>query len=77
MNVGLPSIRPTSMLASSVTPALISKEVVSDKGIELTAAPHNGSRRRNNSWLISEISSKISRTSAKLATRWLTSEKSS
>ena len=52
------------MLASSVAPAFTSKEVVSDKGIGLTVMPHIGSRRRNNSWLISEISSKISRTRA-------------
>jgi hypothetical protein len=62
MNIGSASIKPMSMLASNVAPTVRSMGAVSDMGVELTAALQSGDRRRNSSWLISEISSKISRT---------------
>jgi hypothetical protein len=64
MNLGSLSTKAMSMLASSVAPSRKSKWAVSEAGGWLTAVPHSGSRRRNSSWLICEISSRTSRTRA-------------
>ena len=56
------STKAMSMLASSVAPSRMSKWAVSEMGDWLTAVPHSGCRLRNSSWLICEISSRISRT---------------
>jgi hypothetical protein len=62
MSVASSSIMAMSMLASSIAPAGRSMGTVSDRVVWLTAVPQSGARRRSSSWLISEISSKISRT---------------
>ena len=62
MSLGSASTKAMSMLASSVAPSRKSKWAVSETQGWLTAMPHSGSRRRNSSWLICEISSRISRT---------------
>jgi hypothetical protein len=62
MSLGLPSTKVMSILASNMAPSRKSKWAVSEIGDWLTAVPHIGCRRRNSSWLICEISSRISRT---------------
>ena len=72
MSAGSSPIMSTSMLASNTAPIGTSMATVSDKGVWLTGAPQSGSRLRSSSWLISEISSKISRAWAWLAMSLLT-----
>lgn len=63
MNLVSPSTKAMSILASTIAPSRKSKlAVVSEMQDWLTAVPHSGWRRRNSSWLICEISSRISRT---------------
>ncbi len=64
MGAGSLSIKAMSMFASSVAPSRMSKWAVNEAQGWLTAVPHSGWRRRNSSWLICEISSRISRTRA-------------